>query len=341
MRPILHIHRKPMGAQVSIERLFSHLRGELTSVEVRVHQSPYPSRGLLGRLRNMLAVRKAAKACLAHVTGDVHYLSLGLPRKSSILTIHDCAILHRLSGIRREVLRHLWFAWPVARATAVTTISEATVRDLKSWVSSRHWHKLRVIPNCVDPEFKHTPKDWNANSPVFLQVGTGWNKNLEGVIEALMGLPCRLRIIGLVNEKQKCLLQDSRIDHECLGRVSDEELIHAYRDCDALIFVSLVEGFGLPILEAQMTGRPVITSNCSSMPEVAGDGALLVDPKQSFKIRQAVERLISEPILRQDLIRKGTQNVSRFSAATVAAKYLELYQEVEPKQATSGRSTVS
>lgn len=341
MRPILHIHRKPMGAQVSIERLFSHLRGELVSVEVRVHQSPYPSRGLLGRLRNLLAVRKAAKACLAHVTGDVHYLSLGLPGKSSILTIHDCAVLHRLSGIRREVLRHLWFVWPVARATVVTTISEATLRDLKSWVSSRHWHKLRVIPNCVDPGFQHIPKDWNANSPVFLQVGTGWNKNLEGVIEALKGLPCRLRIIGPVSEEQKKLLQDSRIDHECLGRVSDEELIHAYRDCDALIFVSLVEGFGLPILEAQMTGRPVITSNCSSMPEVAGDGGLLVDPKQPSEIRRAVERMISEPILRQELISKGTQNVSRFSAATVAAKYLELYQEVELEQASSAHSTAS
>jgi glycosyltransferase involved in cell wall biosynthesis len=341
MRPILHIHRKPMGAQVSIERLFSHLRGELSSVEVRVHQSPYPSRGLLGRLRNLLAVRKAAKACLAHVTGDVHYLSLGLPRKSSILTIHDCAILHRLSGVRREILRLLWFAWPVARATAVTTISEATLRDLKSWVSSRHWHKLRVIPNCVDPDFQHTPKDWNAISPVFLQVGTGWNKNLDSVIEALQGLPCRLRIIGPINETQKKLLHDSRIDHECLGRVSDDELIHAYRDCDALIFVSLVEGFGLPILEAQMTGRPVITSDCSSMPEVAGDGALLVDPKQPTEIRRAVERMITDPTLRQQLIRRGTRNVSRFSAATIAAKYLELYQEIELGNASSTHSTAS
>jgi glycosyltransferase involved in cell wall biosynthesis len=172
-------------------------------------------------------------------------------------------------------------------------------------------------------------------------VGTGWNKNLEGVIEALKGLPCRLRIIGPVSERQKRLLQDSRIDYECLGRVSDEELIHAYRDCDALIFVSLVEGFGLPILEAQMTGRPVITSNCSSMPEVAGDGALLVDPKQPSEIRLAVERMISDPTLRQQLIRNGSQNVSRFSAATVAAKYLELYQEVELGQATSAHSTSS
>lgn len=339
MKTILHIHRKPMGAQVSIERLFSHLRGELTSVEVRVHQSPYPSRGLLGRLRNLVAARKAAKACIAHVTGDVHYLGLGLPGKSSILTIHDCAVLHRLSGFRREILRLLWFAWPVARATGVTTISEATLRDLKTWIHSRHWHKLRVIPNCVDPGFQHAPKDWNETSPVFLQVGTGWNKNLEGVIEALKGLPCRLRIIGPINETQEKLLKDSRIAHECLGRVSDDELILAYRDCDALIFVSLVEGFGLPILEAQMTGRPVITSDRSSMPEVAGDGALLVNPKQPSEIRQAVERMISDPRLRQELIRKGTQNVSRFSAATIAAKYLELYQEVELGQATSANFT--
>jgi glycosyltransferase involved in cell wall biosynthesis len=333
MRPILHIHRKPMGAQVSIERLFSHLRAELGSREVKVHQSPYPSQGLFGRWRNLLAARRAAKDCIAHVTGDVHYLSLGLPRHASILTVHDCAVLHRLSGIRREVLRLLWFAWPIARATAVTTISEATRDDLQTWISPRHWHKLRVIPNCVDPDFHPSPKPWNEKSPVFLQVGTGWNKNLDRVIESLKGLPCRLRIIGPVNEQQQQLLRANHIDHECLGRVSDEELIAAYRECDALIFVSLVEGFGLPILEAQMTGRPVITSACSSMPEVAGNGAILVDPRQVSEIRRAVERVISEPGLRQELIAQGTCNVARYSAAAIARLYLELYEEVERSSA--------
>ena len=113
-----------------------------------------------------------------------------------------------------------------------------------------------------------------------------------------------------------------------LGRLTDLELVEAYRRCDMVVFASLYEGFGLPILEAQAMGRPVITSNFGAMKEAAGDGALLVDPYSVEAIREAVLRIKREPALREDLIAKGLRNAERFRAEAVAARYGELYRNL-------------
>ena len=90
----------------------------------------------------------------------------------------------------------------------------------------------------------------------------------------------------------------------------------------------MYEGFGVPILEANALGRPVITSTTTAMPEVAGEGAVLVDPYKPEEIRQAVQRLIEDDAFRMDLVKKGYQNVQRFKPEMVAAKYEELYKRV-------------
>ena len=99
------------------------------------------------------------------------------------------------------------------RAAVVTTISEATRDDLRQWLSPALWNKVRVVPNCVGAEFTPTPKEWNANSPVFLQVGTGWNKNLVNVARSLIGA-CRrighrrLKVLG-VNLRRRPMRRSS------------------------------------------------------------------------------------------------------------------------------------
>jgi glycosyltransferase involved in cell wall biosynthesis len=127
-------------------------------------------------------------------------------------------------------------------------------------------------------------------------------------------------------------LGHSRV-HE-LGRLTDGELVEAYRRCDMVVFASLYEGFGLPILEAQAMGRPVITSNFGAMREAAGEGALLVDPYSVEAIREAVLRIKREPALREDLIAKGVRNAAKFSADAVALKYAQIYKNL----ATAERS---
>lgn len=323
---VIHFQRRPAEAQISIERLFAEIRRHLPEMwRAEVAVCPEYSRGLWPRVKNLCwAWRRAGQ--VNHIVGDCHYLAFALPKQGLVLTIHDCAALNRLTGWRRELMRYYWFTGPMRRARVVTTISETTKNELKKWVGALA-DKVVVIPNCVNAEFVACPKLF-SDPPVVLQVGTGWNKNLEGVAEALQGTPYFLEIVGELRPRQWEKLQALGVPFRVLGRVSDAELVEAYRRCDLVVFASLYEGFGLPVLEAQATGRPVITSNRSSLPEAAGEGALFVDPESVEEIREAVLRVTTEVVLREELVKKGLENVKRFRPEAVAARYAQVYEKI-------------
>jgi glycosyltransferase involved in cell wall biosynthesis len=331
---ILHHERKRLESHFSIERLFAEIRRHMPAdCEVRSCPAPEASAGILPRWRN---VRHAArqKADVHHIVGDSHYLAFGLPGEKTVLTIHDCAALNRLTGYRRALLKYFWFTGPMRRAAVVTTISEASKDELRKWVGPLA-EKVVVVPDCVFEEFAYDPKPFNEECPVVLQVGTKWNKNVERVMEAVRGTGCRLEIVGtmakdretkrLIDEKTNGP-RDQRPEVKELGRLTDEELVEAYRRSDMVVFASLYEGFGLPILEAQAMGRPVITSNFGAMREAAGDGALLVDPYSVEEIRAAIMRIKNEPGLREELVRKGRENAEKFRADAIALKYAQIYR---------------
>jgi len=324
---VIHHQRLPHEGQFSIERLFEGLRACLPmGWTVAVAQSPYPSKGLLSRIRNLLFARKQ-RGDIHHIVGDAHYLAFSLPTGKTILTIHDCANLNRLRGIRRAIFKVLWYSGPMKRAAVVTTISETSKEELLRLLGPSAG-RVVVVPNCVRSEFVASPKPFASVAPVILQVGVGWNKNLEKVAQALVGTSCILEIIGKPDESQMQRLVELGVNFRVLGRVSDDELVEAYRRCDLLVFASIYEGFGLPILEAQATGRPVITSNRSAMPEAAGDGALLVNPDSVDDIREAVLQLCADPALRERLVEAGFRNVEKYRPEAVAARYAEIYQSL-------------
>jgi glycosyltransferase involved in cell wall biosynthesis len=121
------------------------------------------------------------------------------------------------------------------------------------------------------------------------------------------------------------------LEYSNVVNISDKELIKEYKNCDLVIFASTYEGFGLPIVEAQATGRAVITSNVCSMPEVAGNAACLVDPLDPMKIRAGILKVIHNSKYRNDIVKKGLKNVSRFRAKKIAYQYASLYKEIYSK----------
>ena len=147
-------------------------------------------------------------------------------------------------------------------------------------------------------------------------------------IEALTGLNVRLVLVGRLDGSMKAALEKSRIVYENHVGISNEALYNLYVGCDVVSFVSIGEGFGLPIIEAQAVGRIVVTANIPPMSVVAGDGACLVDPLDITSMRAGFERIFADANYRRELAEAARANVVRFSPARIGAEYLALYREV-------------
>jgi glycosyltransferase involved in cell wall biosynthesis len=294
--------------------------------QIRKIVSSYFSNGILWRVRGMIEARRNA-GDVTHVVGDVHYLTLALAGRSTVLTIHDCGFLSHPNPAARRVLKTLWLDLPVAHCAAVTAVSEATKREIVR-ATGCDPDKVTVIPTLIGGQFHRADKPFSSRSPQVLHIGLAPNKNFFNHVAALAGLNCRLRIIGKLERHHSAALEASGIDYRADYNLSDAEMQEAYASSDVLLFASTLEGFGMPILEAQTVGRPVITSNLSSMPEVAGSAACLVDPSSTASIRAGLQRVIGDPSFREAIVERGFDNVKRYSARTVAAQYAELYRLV-------------
>jgi glycosyltransferase involved in cell wall biosynthesis len=151
------------------------------------------------------------------------------------------------------------------------------------------------------------------------------HKNLERLARALAGLDCVLEVIGPLNGAQRALLDGLGVRYEQHDSLPAAVMPAAYRRAAVLVFASLYEGFGLPILESQASGTPVITSDREPMREVAGDGALLVNPEDEQAIRAAVQQVVSDAALRAGLVERGLINAARYSAEEAARAYAGQY----------------
>lgn len=321
---VVHLQRKPMPGFHSIEKLFATVRRELPGeIEVRVAQSPRDNGGLLKRLENLAAASRV-KADVFHVVGDSHYLALATPARRTVLTVHDCVSLQRTRGLRRAALKWLYFTGPVKRAAVVTAISPKTVGELQD-LAAVEPSRVRVVPCCVVVEDPGAPGNGEFTA---LQVGTLPHKNLSGVVAALAGTGVALHVVGELTPEQCALLDATDVAWTSSAGLDDQGMAAAYRRAGVLVFASMYEGFGMPILEAQALGLPVVTSARAPMDWVAGDGALLVNPEDPSAIRDAVLRIAGDSDLRQKLRQAGLANVERFSARDVALQYAQIYREL-------------
>jgi len=324
---VTHYLRRPGPGIYSLERLYADVRAHLpTDIQASPCVSRFLSQGLFGRLYD-IGHAWLYQGEVNHVTGDVHFLTYLLNRRRTILTILDCGTLERLHGINRWLLWLLWYWLPEKRCAAIVVISEATRQQVL-----RHLNcdpdKVQVIYCNVSQEFKPVLQPFNAYKPRLLQIGTTDNKNLMRLAAALEGLECELVIIGQLSSLQTLALQQHCVNYENWRDLSREALLEQYQRCDMVVFASTYEGFGLPIVEANAVGRPVVTSNLLSMPEVAGDAACLVDPFDVNSIRAGIRRVIEDADYRKHLVENGSENAKRFQIETIAAQYAALYRRI-------------
>lgn len=326
---VVFFQRKPYSTgNYSIEFIFEDVRNRLKSkIEARVFKSTFYSRGFLRRLYNTIEVIfKQGEVNL--ITGDIHYISLLLNKKKTILTILDCGFLYDTTGITRWLQNLFWLQIPVKRVKYITTISENTKNDILRYTNCDP-SKIIVIPVSIDDQYQYYPKQFNEKKPVLLQVGQAENKNLSRIIEAIKDLQVQLSIVGVISSKNLQLLKKYNIDYINIYNISNHEMLQEYIKCDILIFPSTFEGFGMPILEAQAVGRPVITSNVTSMPWVAGDAACIVDPFSVESIREGIIKILNDQKYCQELIAKGLENVKRFNPNLIANMYFDLIQKYQ------------
>ena len=216
------------------------------------------------------------------------------------------------------------------RALSIFTVSEFTRMQIVEW-SGVSTEKVLNVGCGVDPTYQPAENYYGLQFPYLLCVSNRKrHKNEFRVVEAFAraDLPTGMHLVftgGPTAELTDCI-EHLHITQRVYfaGVVPETELPSLYRGAEALVFPSLYEGFGLPILEAMGCGTPVVTANVTAMPEVAGGAALLVDPTSVEQIARAMEQIVSDTTLRQQLRHKGLTRAAEFSWASTAARVREL-----------------
>jgi glycosyltransferase involved in cell wall biosynthesis len=321
------IFRKANNHSHSIEKVFNTIFLQIGQIaRVEKVEALTRSASLSGVFLNIMQLRKL-KGAVFHITGDLHYGVFAFPRAKTILTIHDCVFLENTSGIKRWLLKKIWLEWPVKYAAIITTISEKSKQEIIENTGCRS-NKIIVIPNPVADSVIPGGTDFNGYHPRILFIGTKPNKNLERALQALKGIKCELIIIGKLSDEQVISINQASIIYSNYFDLSEEEIGNQYQKADIVLFPSLYEGFGLPVLESQKAGKPVITSNITPLNIVAGNGACLVDPYDANSIRMGLDKVMKDVVYRDNLVQKGFQNVKQYSPEKISGMYLEQYRKI-------------
>ncbi|MBW1690536.1 MAG: glycosyltransferase family 4 protein [Deltaproteobacteria bacterium] len=274
--------------------------------------------------------------------GPRHNLPLLLPSKvKTVLTIHD--IVHRLHPTtmakRNFISERLFMRCSLIKADTIITDSRSTAKDIQQNypINSKKIQTIHLgIPDLPSDIIIDTSTNPIINKNYFLFVGTlDPRKNFKRILKAFELLKpqqydVHLALIGGQGWKNKTFWKSLKIHPlkeyiHYIGYVDRGELAEYYRNALCLLFPSLYEGFGFPILEAMACGTPVISSNISSMPEIAGDAAILVDPYNVVALAKAMHKVLTDGKLRKVLIKKGFGRVKNFSWEQCATDTLKVF----------------
>jgi len=279
------------------------------------------------------------------------YTSPLLHRSKLVVTVHDmtCYVYPQFHTQENYDFVNQNLHWASRRAAKVIADSHQTKADIQRYLHVPE-EKIEVIhlgvsdrfrPDVSAEQVEGVKHHYGIEDEYILAVGSiEPRKNLGRLLVVYrmlvehLGIAHKLVLLGGAGwrntsfyELLDCLGVQGRVVFT--GYVPDDDVRALYSGACFLAFPSLYEGFGLPILEAMACGTPVLTSNCSSMPEAAGDAALLVDPLDEWDLYQGMERMVLDEELRGELRRRGLQRAKRFSWEKTAAQTLRVYEEID------------
>lgn len=320
---ILMLSRKRITGYNSIEEIFDSLK----DLKQKVHykEVPYKQVSFIKIMRNILFSWRE-KGDVSHIIGDIHYASIGTGKRT-VLTIHDIGSTLKGNVIKKMVLKLFWYWLPAIIVSKITVISNFTAKELLKIIPFAK-NKISVVYNPYNDRIKYSPKIFNIQKPVILHIGTKENKNLLRVIKALVNINCHLIIVGKLSKEHYIALNNNNISFSNFFNIPYDDIVKLYHESDIISFPSLYEGFGMPILEANKAGRPVITSNICSMPEIAGDAACFVDPFDIKSINRGFLEVIYDENYREKLIQNGLKNIERFTPEKITDEYFKIYEKI-------------
>src|SRR3989344_4954826 len=295
-----------------------------------------------------LSILNAQKFDLVHFTNFNHPI---LYRRPFVVTVHDLIMglyptgAQKKSRVRRAAYR--WVMNDCKRARRIIVPSQATRNDLVTMYKFPY-DNMAVTPEASEPLFREhtereklTIKERLELPKKYLLYVSRWEayKGLPVLLEAYRQLTRQWPDLGLVicgkpsaqNPEVALLVEAAQSNNSKIvtpGFVSDEDLAAVYAAAEIYVHPCSYEGFGIMILEAFASGVPVVTSNTSSLPEVVGNAGLLVDPKNPDELTNAVEKILTDKKMADDLRAKGFERVKQYSWAKMAAQTLEIYKEV-------------
>jgi glycosyltransferase involved in cell wall biosynthesis len=300
----------------------------------------YPRWALTGRPALPTSLRSAE---VVHATNTVAIPPAG-PGQRLVVTVHDLAFEHFPDLFPRNwrLLYRLGLRAAVRRADAIVTPSRNTAEDLLSRTKVDP-ARLYVAPLAASLEVGALDPDGvlmrlKLRKPYVLFAGTlEPRKNLVRLVRAYRrvaatGLPHALVLVGPLGWHHEALMREIALrgpgEIAMTGSLSPEELDAVYRGAEAFVYPSLYEGFGLPVVEAMARGIPTVASATSSIPEVAGDAALGVNPRSVRELAKAIETILVDPELAERLSARGRKQAERFSWDETARLTLEVYERV-------------
>ena len=313
-------------------------------------------------LREHVSLPLKLRSLGAELLHSPHYVRPLFCTIPSVVTIHDCIhLLFPQYLPNRMAFRYARFVMgsAIRNSSIVFTVSEASRADILRFYPSTDPAKVHVVPNAIDAELLVDPGEAERDRVreryqirgrfVLFAGNVKPHKNLERLIRAFARVRCqegnedlRLVVIGDDVSRYASLRRTAdeagvRQEVRFFGFVPHETLAALYRMATVFAFPSLYEGFGLPPLEAMACGTPVVTSRISSLPEVVGDGALLVDPYNEDDIAQGIARLLDEQDLRARLVERGLERAASYSWARsvrqIHAGYLKALGRTVPATA--------